>query len=63
MTNLITDWRSRLTDWLEKNDKTMPSDLAQLQKDFTQRFPYKELPHLALENYAVGKPDTFCYWL
>lgn len=63
MTNLITDWRNRLTDWLEKNEKTVPSDLAQLQEAFIQRFPHEDLPQLTLENYAVGKPDTFCYWL
>jgi len=63
MTSLITDWRNRLTDWLGKNEKTMPNDLAQLQQDFIQRFPREDLPQLTLENYAVGKPDTFCYWI
>ena len=63
MTNLTIDWRSKLAEWLEKNDKAMPDDLAQLREEFTQRFPREELPNLTLDNYAVGKPDTFCYWI
>ena len=60
----VKDWRVRLQQWFgEGHPKTMPAHLAKLLTEFEQRFPRDELPQLALEDYAVGRPDTFCYWL
>jgi 5-methylcytosine-specific restriction enzyme B len=60
----VKDWRGKLQQWFDEgNLKTMPTHLADLLTEFKQRFPREELPQLALENYAVGRPDTFCYWI
>ncbi|MGB3491234.1 MAG: AAA family ATPase [Elainellaceae cyanobacterium] len=60
----VKDWRVKLQQWFdEEHPKTMPTNLAKLLTEFEHRFPRDELPQLALEGYALGKPDTFCYWL
>jgi hypothetical protein len=54
------DWRVELENWLQKHPKTMSKDLAELRDAFVQRFPLKSLSKLTLEEYAIGKPDSFC---
>lgn len=63
MNSLTKDWRVELASWLGSNPKEMPPNLQQLRQAFVQRFPVEKLPNLTLEEYAVGKPDSFCYWL
>lgn len=63
MAEQTKDWCEALTCWLETNPKTMSSNLAQLRDAFVQRFPREHLPELTLEDYAIGKPDSFCYWI
>lgn len=58
------DWRVELENWLNSGrSKTMPTHLTDLLEAFLQRFPRESLPELTLENYAIGKPDSFCYWI
>jgi len=58
------DWRVALEQWLEDdNPKTMPADLVEIHQEFLERFPREKLGELTLENYAIGKSDSFCYWL
>lgn len=57
------DWRTELATWLSSHSKQMPPDLQQLREAFVQRFPRAQLPNLTLEDYAIGKPDSFCYWI
>ena len=60
----VKDWRVELGNWLNSgHPKTMPIDLAELREEFVQRFPRESLPELTLEDYAIGKPDSFCYWI
>ena len=63
MNSPTKDWRVELTSWLSSNPKQMPSGLQQLRQAFVQRFPREQLPSLALEEYVLGKPDSFCWWL
>lgn len=63
MNSPVKDWRTELTSWLSSNPKRSPSDLQQLREAFVQRFPREQLSDLTLEEYAIGKPDSFCYWL
>ncbi len=63
MTTQIKDWQAALASWLQKNSKTAPEYLQQLREDFVQRFPIEYLKDIDLNHYAVGKPDSFCYWL
>ncbi|HEX3641598.1 MAG TPA: hypothetical protein VHV10_09930, partial [Ktedonobacteraceae bacterium] len=41
----------------------MPDHLRQLREDFVQHFPPEGLKEMTLDQYAIGKPDSFCYWL
>ncbi|PSR15990.1 hypothetical protein C8255_20210 [filamentous cyanobacterium CCP3] len=60
----VKDWRVELENWFNTgHSKTMPAHLASLREEFVQRFPRESLPELTLENYAIGKPDSFCYWI
>ena len=63
MNSPTKDWRVELTSWLSSNPKQTPSDLQQLRQSFVQRFPREQLSNLTLEEYAIGKPDSFCYWV
>jgi 5-methylcytosine-specific restriction enzyme B len=63
MSSLVKDWRVELATWLMSHPKTMPADLQQLRQEFVERFPIAHLPNLTLEQYAIGKPDSFCYWI
>jgi 5-methylcytosine-specific restriction protein B len=63
MSSPTKDWRVELTSWLTSNPKQTPSGLQQLRQAFVQRFPREQLPSLALEEYVLGKPDSFCWWL
>ena len=57
------DWQAALQVWLQLNPKTIPDYLRQLREDFVQHFPIESLKDMTLDQYAVGKPDSFCYWL
>jgi hypothetical protein len=57
------NWQVNLQAWLQKNPKTIPDYLRQLREAFVLKFPPEDLQDLTLERYAVGKPDSFCYWL
>jgi hypothetical protein len=57
------DWKHALQKWLQQNTKEMPDDLRQLREAFVQHFPIEHLGKMTLDEYAVGKPDSFCYWL
>lgn len=60
----VKDWQVELENWFNTgHPKTMPAHLTDLRKDFVRRFPREALPELTLENYAIGKPDSFCYWI
>ena len=60
----VENWRVELHKWLDAgHPKTMPAHLVELMTEFEQRFPRNKLPELSLENYAIGKPDSFCYWI
>lgn len=63
MNNQIKDWQKLLRQWLQQNPKTIPDDLEQLRQDFVQHFPIDSLQDMTLDQYAVGKPNSFCYWL
>jgi len=63
MSSSIKDWRAELNSWLDGNTKVMSAKLKQLCQEFVKRFPRENLPNLTLEEYAIGKPDSFCYWL
>lgn len=58
-----TDWRAALDEWLKENSKTIPDELRRVRDDFVRHFPPDLLSELTLDQYAVGKPDSFCYWL
>lgn len=57
------DWQTALQTWLQTHPKTIPDHLRQLREDFVQHFPIENLEDMTLDQYAVGKPDSFCYWL
>src|SRR6266568_8121336 len=57
------DWQMALEIWLQQHPKTIPDYLRQLREDFAQHFPIESLKDITLDRYAVGKPDSFCYWL
>lgn len=58
------DWRMELKDWLAQgNPKTMPDDLRALREAFVARFPKERIADLTLEEYAAGRPGSFCYWI
>jgi DNA polymerase III delta prime subunit len=60
----VKDWRVELHNWRNAgNSLTMSPHLAQLRADFEQHFPREQLPELTLDTYAIGKPDSFCYWI
>jgi len=63
MNNQTKDWQKLLRQWLQQNPKTIPDDLEQLRQDFVLHFPIDSLQDMTLDQYAVGKPDSFCYWL
>lgn len=63
-TTHIKDWRIELANWFASGQsKTMPSNLAELRHEFERRFPREQLSNLTLETYAIGKPNSFCYWI
>ena len=57
------DWQVALQIWLEQHPKIIPDHLRRLREDFVRKFPIKGLEDMTLDQYAVGKPDSFCYWL
>ena len=59
----VKDWRVELEQWLQSNSKTIPPDLAALRQEFVERFPREKLHQLSLEDYAIGKPESFCWWI
>ena len=59
----VKDWRVELEQWLQSNPKTIPPHLATLRQEFVDRFPMDKLDDLSPENYAIGKPDSFCWWI
>lgn len=59
----VKDWQATLHSWLQHHPKTIPDNLRQLREDFVQHFPIESLQDMTLDQYAVGKPDSFCYWL
>ncbi|WP_008310364.1 McrB family protein [Leptolyngbya sp. PCC 6406] len=59
----VKDWRVELENWLQKNSKIMPSHLADIREAFEKRFPIEKLHELSLEEYAIGKSDSFCWWI
>ena len=63
MAGQLKDWKVALEKWRQEHPKVMPADLQQLREDFVQRFPKEQLSSTTLDQYAVGKPDSFCYWL
>lgn len=63
MSSSIKDWRTELKTWINSNNNKMSSELQQLYQEFVKRFPRRNLPNLTLEEYTIGKPDSFCYWL
>ncbi len=63
MNTQTKDWPTALANWLQKNSKTAPERLQRLREDFVRRFPIEYLKDIDLNHYAVGKPDSFCYWL
>lgn len=63
MSSQVKDWRTELSRWLETHSKTIAPNLEQLRQDFLARFPKEELPNLTLEQYAIGRPDSFCWWV
>jgi hypothetical protein len=63
MNDRTKNWEHALQTWLQHNTKVMPDDLRQLRETFVQRFPIEQLGRMTLDEYAVGKPDSFCYWL
>jgi hypothetical protein len=63
MVTQTKDWQASLQTWLQIHPKTIPDHLRQLREAFVQRFPIESLEDMMLDQYAVGKPDSFCYWL
>jgi hypothetical protein len=59
------DWRARLKEWLGKNKKKIPADVAEIRDEFNRRFPMGKIAELTLEDYALGtgNKDSFCNWL
>lgn len=58
-------WRDRLKEWLKTNPKTTPDDLRKVREGFVDAFPKEKIPHLALEQYALGtgNKNSFSHWL
>lgn len=63
MSNPPRDWRSALQEWLQHNSPTTPPEKQDLRNEFVRRFPKESLGDMTLEQYAVGIPNSFCYWL
>lgn len=63
MASQSKDWKIALEKWLREHPKVMPVDLQQLREEFVQRFPKEQLSSMPLDRYAIGKSDSFCYWL
>jgi hypothetical protein len=63
VSNSIKDWRTEIKAWQDTNPSKMPVELQQLYQEFIKRFPRENLPSLTLGEYAIGKPNSFCYWL
>ncbi len=63
MENQTNNWQTALQNWLQQNPKTMPDNLRQLRTEFVEHFPIESLKDMTLDQYAIGKPDSFCYWL
>src|SRR5579859_8114274 len=59
----VKDWHVTLQSWLQQHPKTIPDHLQQLREDFVRRFPIENVKDMTLDQYAIGKPDSFCYWL
>jgi hypothetical protein len=56
-------WQEILQTWLQRHSKTMTDSLKMLREDFLQHFPIESLEEMTLNQYTIGKPDSFCYWL
>ncbi len=59
----IRDWRVELEKWLQNHSKTIAPHLVEIREAFQKRFPLEKLHELSLEEYAIGKPESFCWWL
>ena len=59
----LRGWQAALQRWGQHHTKTISDQLRQLREDFVQHFPVDRLKDMTLDQYAVGKPDSFCYWL
>ena len=62
MSEETQDWKVELQKWLEGHEHKTPQHLAELRAAFERKFPREALLDLSLEQYAVGRPDSFCYW-
>jgi 5-methylcytosine-specific restriction enzyme B len=56
-------WQEALQVWLQKHPRTMTDSLKELREDFLRHFPIESLQDMTLDQYAIGKPNSFCYWL
>jgi len=63
MESQAKNWQGALRIWLEQHPKIMSDDWQQLREKFVQKFPIENLSVMTLDQYAIGKPDSFCYWL
>ncbi|GLV54361.1 hypothetical protein KDH_12090 [Dictyobacter sp. S3.2.2.5] len=51
------------TSWLRQHPKTIPPQLKALREEFVRHFPSENLRNMTLDQYAMGKPESFCNWL
>lgn len=51
------------TSWLQQHPKTIPPHLKVLREEFVRRFPGESVKSITLDQYVMGKLDSFCYWL
>lgn len=68
MSEMTTNWRERLAQWLARNPAQMPSDDPRraLREAFVQQFPRDQIRSMSKEQYALGttsSKNSFCYWL
>lgn len=63
MASQAKNWQTSLQNWLQEHSKTTPDHLQLLREEFVLHFPLQYLKDITLDRYAVGKPDSFCYWL
>ena len=48
--------------WRKANSPKF-SEMEALRLEFIKKFPINNLKDLSLDQYVIGKPDSFCYWL